>query len=100
MAIYRPPRSPWRARLLVGAAGFAIGAAIVIALLPEGEPSAADRAAAARSELIAAEGGLEIVQIEYAESVEDGEVVAEAEYEGALSALRRSRERYDDARPE
>ena len=98
MAIYRPPRSPWRARLLVAAAGFVIGAVIVFALLPDPEPSSAERAAAARTELIAAEGTLEIVQIEYAESVKGGEVVAEVEYEGALAALERSRERYEAAR--
>lgn len=98
MAIYRPPRSPWRARVLVAAAGFLIGGLIVWALLPEGEPSPAERTASVRSELIAAEGALEIVAIEYAESVRDGAIVAQAEYDGAKAALARSRARYEAVR--
>ncbi|HYI45110.1 MAG TPA: hypothetical protein VE174_06555 [Actinomycetota bacterium] len=100
MAIYRPPRSPWRARILVALAGLVIGGILVLLFLPEGEPSPEERAATVRTELVAAEGALEIVAIEYAESVEDGEVVAEAEYEGALSALARSRARYSAVKDE
>src|SRR5687767_9345734 len=98
MAIYRPPRSPWRARLLVVGAGLLIGGLIVWAVLPEGEPSPAERAAQVRSELIAAEGALEIVAIEYAESVRNGKIVAQAEYDGAKAALARSRARYESVR--
>ena len=98
MAIYRPPRSPWRARILMAGAGLLIGGLIVWLLAPEGEPPPAERAARARSELVAAEAALEIVAIEYSESVQDGEVVAQAEYEGALAALDRSRSRYESVR--
>ena len=98
MAIYRPPRSRWRGRLWAIAGGLVVGGLLLWAFGPEGTPSPAERASAARAELIAAEGVLEIVAIEYAESVEDGEVVAEAEYEGARSALARSRARYEAAR--
>lgn len=58
-----------------------------------------EAAHAIRAELIAAAGSLEVVAIEYEESVADGEIVAEAEYEGALGALASSRERYDLVRP-
>jgi len=100
MAIYRPPRSPWRARILVALAGLVTGGILVLLFLPEGEPTPEERAATARTELIGAEGILEIVAIEYSESVRDGEVVAEAEYEGAVSALARSRDRYEAVRSE
>ncbi len=98
MAIYRPPRSPWRGRIIVAVLGLLIGGVVVWAMQPESEPTPEEEAAALRSGLIAAGGGLEIVAIEYAESVEDGVIVAEPEYEGALAALASSRSRYDAVR--
>ncbi len=52
-----------------------------------------------RSSLLAAAGSLEVAGIEYEESVADGEIVRQPEYEGALSALRSSRDRFDEVRP-
>lgn len=49
--------------------------------------------------LVSAAGSLEVAAIEYEESVSDGEITKEAEYEGALSALDSSRARYDEVRP-
>lgn len=85
---------------MVVIAGLLIGGVAVLLLLPEGEESAEERAARLRSELIAAEGALEIVAIEYAESVDGGAVIAEAEYDGAVDALGNSRTRYEEVRAE
>jgi hypothetical protein len=52
-----------------------------------------------RTALVSAAGSLEVAAIEYDESVSDGEITKEAEYEGALGALDSSRSRYDDVRP-
>jgi hypothetical protein len=52
-----------------------------------------------KAALVSAAGSLEVAAIEYEESVADGEVTRETEYEGALSALDSSRARYDDVRP-
>jgi hypothetical protein len=52
-----------------------------------------------KAALVSAAGSLEVAAIEYEESVSDGEIVREAEYDGAVSALDSSRARYDEVRP-
>jgi hypothetical protein len=98
MAIYRPPRRRWTVGVTTGLIGLLLGLLIGWGLLRP-EPDPAEVVGTIRSGLVSAAGTLEVVGIEYAESVEDGKVVAEPEYEGARSALASSRERYLEARP-
>ena len=100
MAIYRPERPRRRPRLSVLLLGLVVGAAIVGLLVRDGDPSPEERNAAVRTALIEASGLLEIVEIEYAEAVENGRVVAETELEGAEDALSRSGARYRSVRTE
>jgi hypothetical protein len=99
MAIYHPRQRRWplvlAAALLGGAVGFGLGWAV------RGEP-AVDPVAAireVRTGLASVTGTLEIVEIEYAEAVEDGQVVSEPEYGGARDALARARGRYRGLAP-
>lgn len=98
MAIYRPERSRWRPRLFVLATGLLAGVVAIVLLTRDREPNAEERAAALRTGLIEATGLLEIVEIEYAEAVRNGDVVAEAELEGAVDALARGKARYREIR--
>jgi hypothetical protein len=67
--------------LLVGAiAGFAIGRSTA------DEPALTELIAEARAEVRPALNALELVTIEYPESIEGGRVVAETEYDAALAA--------------
>ncbi len=52
-----------------------------------------------RADLIAASGVLDVLVVEYRESVRNGRVVAEVEYRGARGALARSRSRFLEAKP-
>jgi hypothetical protein len=97
MAIYRPPKPRWRAALVGGLAGVAVGVLVGV-LASRADPDPAEAARAVRSELIRAASSLDVVAIEYAESVDAGEVVQDAEYEGAKDALASSRARFDDVR--
>jgi hypothetical protein len=63
------------------------------------DPDAREAGREIEAALASAAGSLEVAGIEYEESVSDGEVTKEAEYEGALSALNSSRARYDEIRP-
>lgn len=65
--------------LVGGAAGFAIGRGTA------DEPSLKEQIEGLRKDVQPALGALELVGIEYPEAVEDGEVVAESEYQAALS---------------
>lgn len=98
MAIYRPPKPRWRLALLCALAGLAVGLVLGLVLAAD-DQDPTDAAHAIRAELVAAAGSLEVAAIEYEESVVDGDVVAEAEYEGAVGALASSRERFDEVRP-
>jgi hypothetical protein len=69
---------------------------VALATVFANEPDARDLVEEMRASLAGAGGVLEVVEVEYEESVEDGEVVAEPEYRGARAALDRSRERYDE----
>jgi hypothetical protein len=59
------------------------------------EPAPADL----RSDLVAAAGSLEVAEIEYTESVSDGEITRQAEYDGALGAIESSESRYQQVQP-
>jgi hypothetical protein len=97
MAIYRPQRPAWRVALLWGGVGLLVGLLVGWGLLRP-EPDPAEVLSEVRSSLASASATLEVVQIEYAESVEDGEIVARAEFEGARDALASSRASYSEAR--
>ncbi|HYH27215.1 MAG TPA: hypothetical protein VEA19_00390 [Actinomycetota bacterium] len=96
MAIYRPQRPRWRLALIAGLGGLLLGLLLGFLLRPE--PDAGEVLGELRSTLASAAGSLEIVEIEYAESVSDGTIVSQPEYEGARSALASSRARFEEAR--
>ncbi len=93
MAIYRPPKARWPLAAAVGCAGLGLGILIGF-LLGGSEPSPSESVRQIRSVLVRAAGSLEVAAVEYRESVDDGVVVDETEYEGALGALRSSRSRF------
>lgn len=97
MAIYRPQRRRWTLAGATGLAGLLLGVLLGWGLLrPAPDPVAAIEEL--RTALVQAAGSLEIVEIEYSESVEGGEIVARPEYEGARDALASSRDRYAEVR--
>jgi hypothetical protein len=98
MAIYRPQRPRWRLATAVGLVGLGVGLLVGWGLLAP-DPDPAEVLGKVRASLASAASTLEVVGIEYAESVEDGQVVASPEYQGARDALESSRARYDEARP-
>jgi hypothetical protein len=97
MAIYRPQRPRWRLATVAGLLGLGVGLLVGWGLLAP-EPDPAEVLGEVRASLASAASTLEVVGIEYAESVEDGKVVASPEYEGARDALASSRARYQEAR--
>lgn len=97
MAIYRPQRPRWRTAVGAGVLGLGIGLLIGWGLLRP-DPDPAEVLGDVRADLASAAATLEVVEIEYAESVEDGRVVASPEYQGARDALASSRARYEEAR--
>lgn len=98
MAIYRPPKARWPLALTTGVLGLVVGL-ITGWVVATTEPDPREAGREIKGALVAAAGSLEVASIEYEESVADGEVLKEAEYEGALSALDNSRARYDSVRP-
>ncbi len=98
MAIYRPPKPRWPLAVGVGVVCILIGTGIGMAIGSR-DPDPAEVAADLRAELVAAAGSLEVAEIEYSESVTDGDITKQAEYEGALSAIESSRARYEEAAP-
>jgi len=97
MAIYRPPKPRWRVAVGAGLAGLLVGAVAGFAA-GDKEPDPLEGARALQVDLTRAAGPLEVVAIEYEEAVPAGEVVAEAEYQGGLAALRSSRGRFEEVR--
>jgi len=93
VAIYRPPKPRWPLAVAAFLGGLILGA--LVAFLLQGDPDPAAIAADVDAELAAAAASLEVVAVEYEESVEEGEVVQEAEFRGAESALASSRTRYE-----
>lgn len=97
MAIYRPPKPRWRLALVSALGGLLVGLLAGL-ILGSDEPDPTTAAHEIRSTLAAAAGSLEVAAIEYEESVADGAVVREPEYEGALGALESSRQRFSEVR--
>lgn len=98
MAIYRPPKARWPLALAAGIGGLLLGLLLGLAL-KSGDPDPTEAAQNVKAELLSAAGSLEVAAIEYDEAVEEGEVVREAEYRGALDAVTSARSRYADVRP-
>lgn len=98
VAIYRPPKARWPLAVAFGIGGVLIGLVVGLAL-GRTDPDPEEAGREIRAALVSAAGSLEVAAIEYEESVSDGEVTREAEYEGALGALNSSRARYDEVRP-
>ncbi len=97
MAIYRPQRPRWIPAVITGVVGLLVGLLVGWGVLRP-EPNPAEVMGDVRATLRSAAGTLEIVEIEYAESVEDGEIVSSPEFEGARDALDSSRQRYLEVR--
>lgn len=97
MAIYRPQRRRWILAAVTGALGLLVGLLVGWGLLRP-DPDPAEVLEEVRGTLLQAAATLEVVEVEYTESVEDGAVVASPEFEGARAALASSRERYLEVR--
>jgi hypothetical protein len=83
--------------VIAGVLGLVVGLLAGWGLLRP-EPDPAQVLGDVRATLASAAGTLEVVEIEYAESVEGGEIVAGPEFEGARDALALSRRHYLDVR--
>jgi hypothetical protein len=83
----------------VGLVALAVGFGLGWGLKGDDRPDPVEALTSLRSTLTTAAGTLEVVEVEYRESVQDGQVVSSPEYEGARDALERSRQRYLGARP-
>lgn len=94
MAIYRPQRPRWILPTVTAVAGLLVGLLVGWGLLRP-EPDPAEALQTVRTEVVGAAGSLEVFAIEYAEAVENAQVVAPRELEGARAALASSRERYE-----
>ena len=99
MAIYRPRSRRWPIVATVGLIALAVGFGLGWGLKGDDRPDPVEALTSLRSTLTTAAGTLEVVEVEYRESVQDGQVVSSPEYEGARDALERSRQRYLEARP-
>lgn len=98
MAIYRPSKPRYRLVLIAAAIGLLVG--IVTGLvLGNDEPDPVESVREISVTLTEASSVLEIVEIEYEEALEDGTGEGDAEYEGALDALARSRTSWTEVRP-
>ena len=93
MAIYRPPKPRWPLAIGVGLVCLVIGFGTGV-VLGNRDPDPTEVAADLRAELVAAAGSLEVAEIEYTESVSDGAITRQAEYEGAIGAIESSEARY------
>jgi hypothetical protein len=98
MAIYRPPKSRWPTALLLALIGLILGVLIGWLAFGRTEPDPREALERMREGLGEAATTLEIVTIEYSESVDGDEVVNRTEYEGAQDALARSRGSYQEFR--
>jgi hypothetical protein len=97
LAIYKPPASRWRTALAAAAAGLVAGFGAG-ALLTGGGADPVATLREVRRELSGAASVLEVLVVEYRESVRGGEVRSRTEYQGSIEALERSRERFAGVR--
>jgi hypothetical protein len=97
VAIYRPPKRRWPLAAAAGLAGIVIGIAAAAVLASEPDPVESLRVT--KSQLAQASAVLEVAEVEYSEAVENGEIESQAEYDGALGALDRSRALFLSAAP-
>lgn len=98
MAIYRPPKRRWPA-LVACLFGGAIVGLVAGLLIGSGDPDPAEAVAPAKQSLNDALIVLDVLDVEYSEAVSGGSVQNRSEYDGARSALERSRAAFEDARP-
>lgn len=98
MAIYRPTKPRYRLVIATAVAGLVVGFVAGL-IVGRDEPDPVEAAREVRVTLTQASSVLEIVEIEYAEALEDGSGVGDREYEGAKDALARSRSHWEQARP-
>jgi hypothetical protein len=98
MAIYRPPPPRWRAAIAGGLVGILVGLIAGILLARGSGADHADAVREIKSALTRSAGTLEVVEIEYSEAVENGEITTESEYEGARAAALRARSGFQDVR--
>jgi hypothetical protein len=98
VAIYRPPKARWPLALAVGVIALLAGIAIGL-LLGSSDPDPVEATQKVKAELVAAAGALEVAAIEYEESVSEGEVERQEEYDGALDAIDSARDRFVAVRP-
>jgi hypothetical protein len=96
VAIYRPKQRRWSVAAGFGAVGLVVGFLVGVALRPEPDP--VEALGEIQDALRGAAGSLEVLEVEYAESVVEGDIVSTPEYEGARAALASSRERYAEVR--
>ena len=104
MSVYRDPANRRGRRLLIGAVIVAllIGAlaGFLIARATEDEPTLADQVAEVQADLAPAIQALELVPGHYEQGVKDGEVVEEAQYEGARSQAQSASDIVDELEPD
>ena len=98
MAIYRPPKPRWPLAVAAGIVGLLVGLGIGL-MLGSGDPDPAEAAQEIRTAMTSSAGSLEIVAIEYTESVSGGSIESQPEYEGAVAALESSRTAYEEVAP-
>jgi hypothetical protein len=98
VAIYRPPKPRWPLAIVAGLVSLLIGFGIGLGVGSR-DPDPTEVASDLRADLVAAAGSLEVAEIEYTESVADGEITRQAEYEGALGAIESSEARYRQVAP-
>jgi hypothetical protein len=97
VAIYRPSKPRWPALLGAGVLGLLLGLGAGFLLRPDPDPVAVARDL--RTDLAGAASLLEVVQVEYEESVSGTRVTSPREYRAARAALERSRDRFGSVRP-
>ncbi len=98
MAIYRPPKARWPLTLAAAVAGLLIG--LLMGLLAGREEfDPAESGEVINATLSSAAGSLDVAAVEYAESVAEGEVTNQAEFDGALAAVSSSRAKFSEVRP-
>jgi hypothetical protein len=101
VSLYREPGKARRRRRATAAciAAVVVLIAVVAVLLVAGgddTPSGAERASESRAAAAKVLDGLELLEIEYAQAVEDGRVVEPTEYQAAQADVRRALDAFGD----